>query len=243
MLYILSAQAMSIPTASSHVSQWKPPNKGPAAMVTVTKPHPTLLPGPAHHDTSPSECSPPESCNDTQTSELNSTFTIDTAATTSTNATATTTSTVEHVELQVPSSATDIFVTPHKPLTATKSSSHTADSYEMTPADTRVSNYGIDDLSAGDSTDEEDRPKKSIPAWAKVDNLRLLMSCQEEGVYSGQVKPCLIFPAVELMREVNLARIFKVKRKRFFHRSSSAKWDSPALLKKGKFEGFSTLLV
>ena len=102
----------------------------------------------------------------------------------------------------------------------------------MTPANTRVSNYGIDDLSAGDSTDEEDCPKKSIPAWAKMDYLRLLMSCQEE----GRVKPCLIFPAVELMREVDLARIFKVKHKRFFHRSSSAKWDSPALLKKGKFE-------
>ena len=79
-------------TASSHVFQWKPSHNGPAAMATVLKPHPTLLSVPAHHNTSPSQCAPPESCNDTQTSELNSTFTIDTAATT---ATTTTISTVE----------------------------------------------------------------------------------------------------------------------------------------------------
>ena len=114
----------------------------------------------------------------------------------------------------------------------------------MTPANPRVSNYGIDDLSSGDSTDEEDRPKKPIPPWAKGDKLRVIMAAQEEGVYCGSVNPSLIFPLVELMKDVNLAQIFKVKRKRFFHRSSSAKWDSPVLLsKKGKFDGFSARLV
>ena len=114
----------------------------------------------------------------------------------------------------------------------------------MTPANPRVSNYGIDDLSSGDSTDEEDRPKKPIPPWAKGDKLRVIMAAQEEGDYCGTVNPSLIIPLVELMKDVNLAQIFKVKRKRFFHRSSSAKWDSPVLLsKKGIFDGFSARLV
>ena len=103
----------------------------------------------------------------------------------------------------------------------------------MTPA-ARSSNYDINDLSSGDSTDEEDNPKKPIPAWAATAKLKTTMKSQEECVRNSSVDPNTIFPATELLVEVNLAQIFKVKRKRFYHRSSSAHWQSPILVKKRK---------
>ena len=124
-----------------------------------------------------------------------------------------------------------IFVTPLK--TATSKCPRNEDSYKMTPAEPVSTNYDINDLSSGDSTDEEDRPKKPIPVWAITSQLKAIMICQEEKVYNHSVDPCDIFPSKELLGDVDLARIFKQKRKRFYHRSSSACWD-PCLLKKGK---------
>ena len=144
----------------------------------------------------------------------------------------------------------DLLVTPNKCHTTTATTTTTTtdtdpngDSYKMTPAAQRSSNYDINDLSSGDSTDEEDHPKKPIPAWAASAKLKSAMVSQEERVHSASVDPGDIFPATELLVEVDLARIFKLKRKRFYHRSSSAQWDSPGVLKKGKFRGLSTRLV
>ena len=227
---------VTIPATSVHhgpnTKQDHKPHHGTA---TVTKSHPTLPI--TTHDISLEQCPPPypitPGCGTTDkenvwpqpSSDLNSTFTVDVSA-----------------EVN----GKDAVVTP------LKSSIHTAspsgDSYKMTPTEPRFSNYDIDDLSSGDSTDEEDRPKKPIPTWAATAKLRDTMFSQEARVQDCTIDPCDIFPSIELLRGVDLARIFKLKRKRFYHRSSSGRWDSPVLLKKGKIDNlkmdnFSVQLV
>ena len=82
--------------------------------------------------------------------------------------------------------------------------------------------YGLDDLHSDDSTDEEDNPRKTIPPWAQENNLIPSIERQEErslnasmAVFSRETDP------------VNLGRIFKNKKQRFFKRTSSAQWSSP----------------
>ena len=83
-------------------------------------------------------------------------------------------------------------------------------------------NYGLDDLHSDDSTDEEDEPRKPIPSWAHEKNLEATIAVQEDrplnasmAVFSGGSYP------------VDLGKIFKRKRQRFFKRTSSAHWSSP----------------
>lgn len=82
--------------------------------------------------------------------------------------------------------------------------------------------YGLDDLNSDDSTDEEDNPRKTIPLWAQDGNLIPSIEKQEQrslnasmAVFNKEADP------------VNLGRIFKNKKQRFFKRTSSAQWGSP----------------
>ena len=82
--------------------------------------------------------------------------------------------------------------------------------------------YGLDDLSSEDSTDEEDNPRKPIPQWAQDNKLLACIKRQEEhplnssmAIFSREADP------------VNLGRIFKRKKQHFFKRTSSAQWGSP----------------
>lgn len=82
--------------------------------------------------------------------------------------------------------------------------------------------YGLEDLHSDDSTDEEDSPRKPIPPWAQENNLIPIIKKQEERpldasmvVFSRDTDP------------VNLGKIFKLKKHRFFKRTSSAQWSSP----------------
>ena len=104
-------------------------------------------------------------------------------------------------------------------------------SYQMTPADPIIQydNYSIGDLSSGDSTDEESSPKKPIPDWAHHSKLNKWMENQENSVASKRVNVESIFPPKQLLHTPELEKIFKTKRKCFFVRSSSAKWNSPML--------------
>ena len=115
-----------------------------------------------------------------------------------------------------------------------KSKYTAAPSYEMTPVQqqnpfSNCDNYNIADLSSGDSTDDEDCPKKVIPVWAHPAVLSNLMKNQEDRVDHQALDITKIFPPEELLQDPDLARIFKLKRKRFYQRSSSAHWDSPLM--------------
>ena len=109
------------------------------------------------------------------------------------------------------------------------------DSYDMTPPPVKVKrqppsqeNYNIEDLNSDDSTDEEDNPRKKIPAWARPPALTAAIFKQE---YSN-IDVNSIFDSVPAP---NLEEIFTKKKQRYLHRTSSAIWNSPPLrpVKKG----------
>merc|ERR1712119_165962 len=101
-------------------------------------------------------------------------------------------------------------------------------SYDMTPARHELppepsqdeENYGLDDLSSDEDTDDEDCPRKEVPKWAEGTQLRtaLLKQC-----YMGPDLDMLFFT----MEMPDLSAMFAQQRKRFFKRTSSAQWDKP----------------
>ena len=199
-------------TASRFIQEWKSKLPNGAIPTTVTKSKPALpIPLP-NIDASTDNCPPPPDT--TSPTDLNSTFTKETAS--------------RDIPLQTPVHTSGGSKLPEA-----------AQSYLMTPAEPILTNYDIQDLSSGDSTDEEDRPKKPIPVWANPSHLKPIVQQQEERVSDRRLDPCDIFPPNELLKDVDLARIFKHKRRRFYHRSSSARWDSPILVKKGRMDDFS----
>ncbi len=132
----------------------------------------------------------------------------------------------------------DSIITPAKPIQP-HNSKYTTASYQMTPAEKQdplsaYSNYDITELSGDDSTDDEDQPRKPVPVWAHPHILNKWMLLQEERLNNQVIKVSQIFPPEQLLKVPDLGRIFKVKRRRFYHRSSSAQWDSPLLKKTRK---------
>ena len=200
--------AQSGNTANSFIEQWKQLRaNGIATTGTVTKSK--KLPSKKHENSVSTE--EPEDGN-----LMNSTFTIETIDTKQNTASAS-------------------VVTP-APSLHNQSKYTVVSSYEMTPLQQQdpfsvYENYDIGDLGSDDSTDEEDCPKKTIPPWAHPTELGKLMHSQEKKVNSRAISIRKIFPPGELLLAPDLARIFKHKRKRFYQRSSSARWDSPMMKK------------
>lgn len=79
-------------------------------------------------------------------------------------------------------------------------------------------NYDIEDLNSGDETDDDEKPRKEVPAWAKGAALHALVARQNRSGISG-----LEFFGV--MPLLSLDNIFPVKKKTFNKRTSSALWD------------------
>ncbi|VDK80026.1 unnamed protein product [Anisakis simplex] len=101
----------------------------------------------------------------------------------------------------------------------------TTSSYELTPEKKPLpsteENYNIDDLSSGDETDDEEQPRKAIPAWAKPENLRRALRQQRA---HPPIDVETFFGAVAAP---DLEKLFSKSRTRYRQRTSSAVWSSP----------------
>jgi hypothetical protein len=98
-------------------------------------------------------------------------------------------------------------------------------SYDMTADKVYLpsteTNYNVDDLSSNDETDDESKPRKTVPNWAKKHELnphvkRMLKdhSTLERITYFGSIQP----PSLKVLFNISDNRR---------HRNSSAVWQSP----------------
>lgn len=83
-------------------------------------------------------------------------------------------------------------------------------------------NYDIGDLNSGDETDDDEEPSKPIPEWAREPNFMPKALAQ----FQKKINYTKLFKASS-QNEIILENIFKIKRKKFTERSSSAIWNSP----------------
>ena len=89
-------------------------------------------------------------------------------------------------------------------------------------------NYTIDSLKSENDTDDDEEPRKPIPAWANLADVT-------RKVKNQSVK-MLNFTSLFKMAcqsEINLNEIFLNERKTFTQRSSSAIWNSPPVWRTG----------
>ncbi|OWF52959.1 inner centromere protein A-like [Mizuhopecten yessoensis] len=100
-----------------------------------------------------------------------------------------------------------------------------SDSYEMTPVrkpSWNSENYDITDMKSDDSTDDDERPRRKIPAWALGPNLKASLINQH--YHPPQLEE--LFGPID---PPDLNQFFNKKKARFNKRTSSAHWDSPIM--------------
>ena len=98
-------------------------------------------------------------------------------------------------------------------------------SYDMTPAPEERSplklknaeNYDIANLASDDDTDDEEHPKKEVPAWAKG---QLFRQKTMEQIYN----PPDVDKIFAMQDMPNLSDMFSIIKNRFHKRTSSAVW-------------------
>ena len=114
-----------------------------------------------------------------------------------------------------------------------------------------IDNYGVEDLSSGDETDDDSAPRKEVPLWATGDRLRrsiieqaeLLLSADAKGHNQLKQRRPKLF-AKHQLRTIDLTKLLQLnstpprakqesekdraKRiNRIERRGSSAIWDTP----------------
>lgn len=92
--------------------------------------------------------------------------------------------------------------------------------------------YNINDLKSEDETDDDEQPSKPIPLWAK--NPQLTQKAKFQGL--KMINFTKLFQASSNYNVV-LEDIFKIKRRNFTERSSSANWSSPPVWKTNGITG------
>jgi len=113
------------------------------------------------------------------------------------------------------------------------------DSYQMTPqfsdkarSMNNEDDYGLDDLSSGDETDDEDNPRKNIPNWAKKYELTYALRRQ----YKIRIDAESVFGScyADKNRQVDFEQIFALQLKgrrdrmaKINQRRETSLWDAP----------------
>ena len=95
-------------------------------------------------------------------------------------------------------------------------------SFRVDPAYDSHQNYSISGLNSSDETDDEDMPNKPIPDWATNSKLKRTALAQST--------KCIDYTQVfrsTLKENVILEDVFRIKKKHFNLRTSSANWNSP----------------
>ncbi|KAM9302098.1 inner centromere protein [Gastrophryne carolinensis] len=102
------------------------------------------------------------------------------------------------------------------------------ESYEMTPKGYKPhppkfnpEDYGMD-LNSDDSTDDESKPRKPIPAWASGSQLT-------QAVHQQYHRPMNVNKIFGKIDSPNLELLFSKSKPRYYKRTSSAVWHSPPL--------------
>lgn len=119
------------------------------------------------------------------------------------------------------------------------STSAASETYEMTPhgcdkprVNKTEDDYGLDDLSSGDETDDDENPRKKVPSWATKEGLRMTMNTQ----YYRRIDPIAVFTGCYASedRKVDFKVIFKRQLKdragrleKISHRRETSTWTSP----------------
>ncbi|CAI9594655.1 unnamed protein product [Staurois parvus] len=113
-------------------------------------------------------------------------------------------------------------------VTVDMQNSPSCESYEMTPKGYKPhppklnpDDYGMD-LNSDDSTDDESKPRKPIPAWASGSELAQTMQQQ----YYRPIDVDKIFGTIDSPK---LEDLFYKRKPRYYKRTSSAVWHSPPL--------------
>ena len=109
---------------------------------------------------------------------------------------------------------------------------HTAAVLPLKPIHNLMDNYDIHDLKSEDETDDDEEPNKPIPEWAR--DARLTQCAQAQA--RKFINYTRLFSASS-QNEIILENIFKIKRKKFTERSSSAIWNSPPVWKTSGLNG------
>jgi len=93
---------------------------------------------------------------------------------------------------------------------------------EKVPAPSTKDNYNVDNLSSGDETDDDEKPKKTVPTWARQPAILASTIALHKKLTDGQIERYF-----GKMKEPDYVTIFKREPNKDRGRNPSAEWNSP----------------